>query len=400
MVKVKNACVVLLLAYGLAVLIAACGGGNVTPITAVKFTNGQAASAVIGQLNFTSGVANQASGVAGNTSSGPYGNPSVYAGALYLGDRGNNRTLVYNSIPALNGAAAAFAIGQNDLASASFGTSASAVSGPAQNVLSNGRLLVAESGNNRISIYNTVPASSPGAIDVAVGQASKTTAVAGCTANGLNQPRAVALAGNKLVVADTANNRVLIWNSIPATDGVAADMVLGQAGFTGCAANQGGTAGANTLNSPTGLWSDGTRLVVADTNNNRVLIWNSIPVSNGQAADLVLGQTSFTGISANIGGAASAPTASTMNAPGGGVYLTSIQLIIADSGNNRVLIWNTFPAANGQAADAVLGQSTFTTNALATSATGLYTPSGLFLSGSQLIVSDTGNNRYLIYNGQ
>jgi len=30
--------------------------------------------------------------------------------------------------------------------------------------------------------------------------------------------------------------------------------------------------------------------MVADTQNNRVLIWNSIPTQNNQPADLVLGQ--------------------------------------------------------------------------------------------------------------
>lgn len=400
MVMLKNAGVASVLALMLAALVVACGSGNVTPLVAVKFANGQAASAVIGQLTFTSGVANQASGVAANTSSGPFGNPYVLAGALYLGDSANNRTLVYSSMPAANGTAADFAIGQVSLTGSSFGTSASAVFGPAQNVVTNGKLVVAESGNNRISIYNTVPASAPGAINVVAGQAGKTTSAPGCAASGLNTPEAVAMAGAKLIVADAGNNRVLIWNSIPATDGVAADLVLGQAGFTSCAPNQGGAAAANTLNLPTGLWSDGTRLAVADSSNNRVLIWNSIPTAMDQAADLVLGQADFISVLPNIGGAASAPAASSVNAPGGGVYLNSVQLVVADSGNNRILIWNKFPSANGQAADAVLGQAGLTTNAPATSATGLFSPGGVFLSGRQLIVSDTKNNRYLIYNGQ
>ena len=34
--------------------------------------------------------------------------------------------------------------------------------------------------------------------------------------------------------------------------------------------------------------------MVADTDNNRVLIWNSIPTTNGANADLVLGQDNFT----------------------------------------------------------------------------------------------------------
>ena len=50
----------------------------------------------------------------------------------------------------------------------------------------------------------------------------------------------------------------------------------------------------NALRVPTGVATDGQRLVVADTDNNRVLIWNSIPTSNNQPADVVVGQSGFT----------------------------------------------------------------------------------------------------------
>ena len=35
----------------------------------------------------------------------------------------------------------------------------------------------------------------------------------------------------------------------------------------------------------------GTKLAVSDTNNNRVLIWNSLPTSTNQAPDVVIGHT-------------------------------------------------------------------------------------------------------------
>ena len=40
--------------------------------------------------------------------------------------------------------------------------------------------------------------------------------------------------------------------------------------------------------------SDGQRLYVTDLGHNRVLIWNSIPTQNGQAADVVVGQPNMT----------------------------------------------------------------------------------------------------------
>ena len=41
---------------------------------------------------------------------------------------------------------------------------------------------------------------------------------------------------------------------------------------------------------PTSVTTDGTRLFVSDLGFNRVLIWNTIPTANGQAADVVVGQ--------------------------------------------------------------------------------------------------------------
>ena len=42
------------------------------------------------------------------------------------------------------------------------------------------------------------------------------------------------------------------------------------------------------------LSSDGSKLLVCDKDNNRVLIWNTVPTTNGQPADVVVGQTDFT----------------------------------------------------------------------------------------------------------
>jgi hypothetical protein len=206
------------------------------------------------------------------------------------------------------------------------------------------------------------------------------------------------MAGGKLVVTDTNNNRVLIWNNISTiTTGQAADLVLGQLDFTHCLANRGATVGANTLNGPADVWSDGTRLVVADSINNRVLIWNNIStITSGQAADLVLGQLGFLSSTANQGVVASAAT---MNFPYDGVYFNNTQLFVADSKNNRVLVWDNFPTISGTAADKVLGQPNPSTVTAGTSDIKMSAPGGIFLYGKQLIVGDTANSRYLIFNG-
>ncbi len=47
---------------------------------------------------------------------------------------------------------------------------------------------------------------------------------------------------------------------------------------------------ADTLDAPQKIFSDGSHLYVADTANNRVLIYNTLPASLNIPADEVLGQ--------------------------------------------------------------------------------------------------------------
>ena len=95
-------------------------------------------------------------------------------------------------------------------------------------------------------------------------------------------------------MADTQNNRVLIFNHIPTANGAAADVVLGQPNFTTFVepdlTQQKNDVAANQLLNPVAVSSDGVRLFVTDLGYNRVLIWNSIPTANGAAADVAIGQ--------------------------------------------------------------------------------------------------------------
>jgi uncharacterized protein (TIGR03437 family) len=169
-------------------------------------------------------------------------------------------------------------------------------------------------------------------------------------------PTGIASDGNILVLSDTDNNRVLIWKTIPITmNEQPADIVLGQPDFT--------TVQPVKLNStqfrgPEGVWIQGTQLFVADTQNHRVLIWNTIPTANNQAADLVLGEPNFTTAPPSTTSDLP-PTASNLFSP---VSVTSdgTRLYVTDLGHHRVLIWNTIPTQNGQAADVVVGQQNMT----------------------------------------
>ena len=107
----------------------------------------------------------------------------------------------------------------------------------------------------------------------------------------MRNPTAVATDGTIVAVADTDNNRVLIWNQFPTTNDQPANLVLGQPDFNTVQSFAG--VHNKTLRGPQGVWIQNGKLFVADTQNHRVLIWNSIPTKNDQAADVVLGQKDF-----------------------------------------------------------------------------------------------------------
>ena len=235
----------------------------------------------------------------------------------------------------------------------------------------------------------------------------------------LGSAQGVAFAGNRLFVADgnrigafPVNNRILIYNDVsgfvpppeellpqdracPACVGLP-DVVLGQPDFdTTDSSDLPDTPG---LNNPSAVHSDGVRLAVADTNNNRVLLWSALPTVNGTEPDLVLGQPDFV---TNF--PATSPTG--MRGPQG-VWLDGGRLFVADTQNSRVLVWNQWPASNGQMPDVVVGQSDLNTRHEADLTQGVYDPDerrlldpvAVTVSGGRMFVADLGFNRVLIYN--
>src|SRR3989338_6521071 len=109
-----------------------------------------------------------------------------------------------------------------------------------------------------------------------------------------------------------------------------AELVLGQTDFLTVSNNAGGSASSSSLSGPQSVFFDGTKLYIADTNNNRVLIWNSNPPSNKQAADVVVGQADMDDSSENRGGAIADNTLFQPTA----VHVNSSKLFISDKGNN------------------------------------------------------------------
>lgn len=157
-----------------------------------------------------------------------------------------------------------------------------------------------------------------------------------------NHPGMVASDGTHLLLADRNNNRILIWNKLP-TGNTPPDIVLGQKNFT---TNNPGT-GLDEMNWPVGVSVGGGKVVVADTDNNRILIWNSFPTKNDQPADIVI--NSVTGNKQAL----QAEKKRSIQWPWG-VWTDGKKLAITSTQNNLILLWNTFPTQNDQIADVYL----------------------------------------------
>ncbi len=359
------------------------------------------ASVVIGQPDFVSHSANQGlSNPTASTLSDTGGNMGgIFVdsmGRLLVSDNANNRVLIWNSIPTTNGAAANLVLGQPDFSSSTLnngGRSASSMNRPTTIFSDGTRLFIKEFANSRVLIWNSLPTQIRQSADVVVGQSTMSALITTCDSSHFTFPdRGLIVYNGKLIVSDSANARILIWNTIPTTNGVAADVVLGQPDFNTCSAT---TISASTFKNPSDITVDSQgRFFVIDQGNRRVLMWNSVPTSNGQAADVVLGQTDFT---TNTTFSASASTFGSQS-----VYSTGDRLFVGDANNgNRVLIYNHIPASNGASADLVLGQTDFNSGSTngggSVSATGFNVVHQVYVHNNQLFVGDAANFRLLIF---
>jgi sugar lactone lactonase YvrE len=193
----------------------------------------------------------------------------------------------------------------------------------------------------------------------------------------------------KVFVGDEDGDRVLRYSSVSALmNGASAEAVFGQARFSGDGIND--PTAELGMSDPDGLFLDRKgRLWVADTGNNRVLMFEAAVFRNTQPfPDVVLGQNSFT---TTLPGT----TATTMKSPKGVWVDTSDRLWVADSGNNRVLRFDAVSnqPSTGASADGVLGQVNLTTGTALNSASRLQAPTSVAVSptGSLFVANSIGN---------
>jgi DNA-binding beta-propeller fold protein YncE len=140
-----------------------------------------------------------------------------------------------------------------------------------------GKLYVADAGNHRVLVYNTLPSSGGASADLVLGAPDLNTAGAGLPVSGstMKAPIAVASASNHLYVNDYSNWRILVWSTVPTASGTPADSVIGQTDPNSAVLSP--YPQANTLALPVGLATDGTRLFISDASNQRLLIVPTTP---------------------------------------------------------------------------------------------------------------------------
>ncbi len=385
------------------VAVADTGNHRVLVFLSASPATGASADRVLGQTVFTTTAANQGGAAAAGTLNAPSG-VAARANAIYVADTDNHRALYYDGATLTSGEAAAAAIGQSALT----GASQNAGGAPAASTLAfptavhvsdatSQRFFVADTANHRVLDFATVPTTTNPSADLEQGQPSFVTSDA--KGHVLNHPTAIAFTAGKMIVADKLNNRVLIYNTTPTVGNAAPSVAIGQANLFDTLPNQGGSAGAATLFEPEGVATDGTRLVIADSGNNRVLIFNTIPTSSGTAANVVVGQPALTANTANTGGLSGA----TMDSPVAVEIASGGQLLVADRDNHRVLVYDdiTTLTVNGIAADAVIGQASFTANLPNRGdfvrAGHLFRPSGLLEHAGRLYIADRGNHRVVVF---
>jgi hypothetical protein len=210
----------------------------------------------------------------------PYG-MGFAGGRFYVCDTGNRRMAVWNGLPESD-RPADLVLGQSNAHEGEENrggpANASSFRWPHAIAGNEDLLYIADAGNHRILGWSRHPTADTDA-NIVLGQPDFTAStefpyIKQGPAR-LRFPYSIALEEDVLAVADTANNRVLIWQGLP-TKGASrpADAVVGQPDFDATGENGWKAVTHQTLCWPYGIWLHNGKLAVADSGNNRVMMWS------------------------------------------------------------------------------------------------------------------------------
>jgi len=174
--------------------------------------NGANADGLIGQTNYNSGAV----GTTASTLNNPVDVMVDSDSNLWVADANNNRVLMFPSISSLSpltlGPAASIVIGQLDFitgtATAASASTLNKPDGLCEDV--QGRLIVSDSGYNRVLVFSSPTAVTAGlAANFVLGQTDFLASGAAITQTGLSAPAGATFISDQIFVADAANNRVV-----------------------------------------------------------------------------------------------------------------------------------------------------------------------------------------------
>jgi len=373
-------------------------------------------------LQYTSIGPNVVEGRELNAPQGVALDTSVNPPIVYIADTGNNRVLAFQYNTQLKpGAFADLVLGQTDrFSNIQQGPGTSLTTGlrfpTGLAVDSTGNLYIADTGNNRIVRFPR-PFSQPagyqfpdfviGQLSFSVGSSNQALAVSASTLslypNSFIGRTGLAFdASGNLWVADTGNNRVLRFPSSTlktGTNGPSADLAVGQADLISATPALSATS-KTALTRPTGVNFDSSGNLYVSDAASRVLVFPPNPGPNASALRIV-------GIVPRP-----QPPLPAINQYGLGsavaVLAAGNNVIIADSTYNRVMVFLGLPQWQAESvqfsppAASVIGQATFNVSTANqgnpdASASTLATPADLAVSGSELFVVDSANNRVLVF---
>ena len=213
-------------------------------------------------------------------------------------------------------------------------------------------------------------------------------------------PYCVSWDGSRLWVADTGNRRVLMWQGLPQHNGAPATLVLGQTGFACRDENGGATPTAASMRWPHAISFPAGGLCVADAGNNRLMLWSRLPAENNAPCDRLVGQAVAHLVEHNR--ASYYPDAACLNMPYGATVAGDL-LVVADTANSRLLAWRIAGSAgHGANACALAAQPDWNSKGdnrwLPAARDSVCWPYSVSMQRQDtLLVADSGNNRVLLW---